>query len=104
MDNNQNETFEKMEIFSNPEDLAASIQADASEQESTGEQSVNETIMGGQPPVGSIVEGLPAQESPVQEETQEQGINEGQQESAAPETYTESEYSDSELETAVMSF
>lgn len=54
--------------------------------------------------MGSIVEGLPAQESPVQEETQEQGINEGQQESAAPETYTESEYSDSELETAVMSF
>jgi hypothetical protein len=104
MDNNQNETFEKMEIFSNPEDLAASIQADASEQESTGGRSVNETIMGGQPPVGSIVEGLPAQESPFQEETQEQGINEFQQESADLDAYTQSEYSDSELETAVMSF
>lgn len=54
MDNNQNETFEKMEIFSNPEDLAASIQADASEQESTGEQSVNETIMGDSLPWGQL--------------------------------------------------
>jgi len=32
MDNNQNETFEKAEIFSSPEDLAASIQADAPQQ------------------------------------------------------------------------
>lgn len=108
MDNNQNETFEKAEIFSSPEDLAASIQADAPQQESAGEQPSNETIMGGQaPPTGSVVEGLPAEEAPAQEapeEPQQQGINEAQQENAEPQTNTQPEYSDAELETAVMSF
>ena len=108
MDNNQNETFEKAEIFSSPEDLAASIQADAPQQESAGEQPSNETIMGGQaPPTGSVVEGLPAEEAPAQEapeEPQQQGTNEVQQENAEPQTNTQPEYSDAELETAVMSF
>jgi len=108
MDNNQNETFEKAEIFSSPEDLAASIQADAPQQESAGEQPSNETIMGGQaPPTGSVVEGLPAEEAPAQEapgEPQQQGTNEVQRETAEPETNTQQGYSDTEVETAVMSF
>jgi|10_taG_2_1085330.scaffolds.fasta_scaffold19116_3 hypothetical protein len=108
MDNNQNETFEKAEIFSSPEDLAASIQADAPQQESAGEQPSNETIMGGQaPPTGSVVEGLPAEEAPAQEapgEPQQQGTNEVQRETAEPETNTQQGYSDDEVETAVMSF
>ena len=108
MDNNQNETFEKAEIFSSPEDLAASIQADAPQQESAGEQPSNETIMGGQaPPTGSVVEGLPAKEAPAQEapgEPQQQGTNEVQQQTAEPETNTQQGYSDTEVETAVMSF
>ena len=88
-----------MKVFSNPEDLAASMSSEPNQptQEAVSEQPVAEPVANEQPP-----QDAPPQET--QGEAQEQGINEVQQENAEPQTHTQPEYSDTELETAVMSF
>ena len=88
-----NETIADFEVFSNPEDLAASMS-------STPEQPQAVQVAPEQP----MVEEAPMQETPVQEVQTEQPTqeNEAQQDFAEPSSDTD--YSESELEEAVMEF
>ena len=88
-----NETIADFEVFSNPEDLAASMS-------STPEQPQAVQVAPEQP----MVEEAPTQETPVQEVQTEQPTqeNEAQQDFAEPSSDTD--YSENELEEAVMEF
>ena len=93
MEQNTIEEIGGMKVFSNPEDLAASMN-------STPEQPQAEQVTPEQP----MVEETPMQETPVQEMQTEQPTqeNEVQQETAEPTSDTE--YSEDDLEGAVMEF
>lgn len=93
MEENTVEEIGGMKVFSNPEDLAASMS-------STPEQPQAEQVTTEQP----TVEETPMQQTPVQEMRTEQPTqeNEVQQETAEPTSNTE--YSEGELEGAVMEF
>ena len=98
MEQNTIEEIGGMKVFSNPEDLAASMnstpeptaEAPVQQQESVAEQPVD------QPPAPE----QPVQQTaPVQEETVE-----AQPQAAEPTTNTEPEYTDQDVESAVFSF
>jgi len=98
MEQNTIEEIGGMKVFSNPEDLAASMnstpeptaEAPVQQQEAVAEQPVD------QPPAPE----QPVQETaPVQEETVE-----AQPQAAEPTTNTEPEYTEQDVETAVFSF
>ena len=88
-----NETITGFEVFSNPEDLAASIS-------STPEQPQDVQVAPEQP----MVEEAPMQETPVQEVQTEQPTQENEVQQDFAEPSSDTDYSESELEEAVMEF
>ena len=97
--NNQPGQIAGMEVFSNPEDLAASMNA-ASETTTEAPVQQEEAVVE-QPVEQPVIEQQPPQEAaPVQ---QEETVQE-QPPVAEPVSNTEPEYTDQEIETAVFSF
>ena len=99
MEENTIDEIGGMKVFSNPEDLAASIS-------STQEQPVETATEVASEPTPEVAPEQPVvQESPVQEQApiQEETIQE-QSPVAEPVSNTEPEYTDQEIETAVFSF
>ena len=98
MEQNTIEEIGGMKVFSNPEDLAASMN---STPEPTAEAPVQQQEAVAEQPVDQP----PAQEQPVQETApaQEETV-EAQPQAAEPTTNTEPEYTDQDVESAVFSF
>ena len=94
MDNNNNEQFEKVEIFDTPQELAASMQADTTTIEIPQRES---------PSVEEIFTPEVTQESSPQSEPQvEPGLSQPQQDNVASDKSPQ--YSDNEVEEAVFGF
>ena len=98
MEENTIDEIGGMKVFSNPEDLAASIS-------STQEQPVETATEVAPEPTPEVAPEQPvAQESPVQEQAPIQETIQEQSPGAEPVSNTEPEYTDQEIETAVFSF
>jgi len=92
------EQFEKVEIFDTPEQLAASMQADA--QNTTEEAPQQESQ-----PVSEPVQEQPPQEAQIEEQSQTDQPQVEQQETIAPqETVEQPQYSDGQIEEAVFTY
>ena len=101
----ENEQFEKVEIFDTPEQLAASMQADAQtttteeapQQES---QPVSEQPVQEQPPV----EAQPEQQEVQQEVQSEPQVEQQQETTVQPERVEQPQYSQDQIEGAVLEY
>ena len=99
MDNNNTEQFEKVEIFDTPQELAASMQADASQTETPTQEAPQQEA----PSVEEIFTPEVTQESSPQSEPQvEPDLSQPQQENVASDE--SQQYSDNEIEKAVFGF